>query len=124
MNSDIYDHNLHKNIPIPNNNSCNKKCNVCHEKRPVFNFKGNIAKYCGKCKFEGMVDVISKKCVVCKIKQPAFNYKGLKGGSHCGDCKLDGMVDVKTKKCISCKLKRPSFNFEGRKDALYCGGCK
>ena len=95
------------------------KC-VCSKSRPYFNFEGKAASYCGGCKSDGMIDVISRKCI-CGKSRPLFNFEG-KAASYCGGCKTDGMIDVISRKCI-CGKHQPYFNFEG-KAASYCRLCK
>jgi hypothetical protein len=83
-----------------------------------------VAKHCGDCKLDGMVDIKSPKCIVCKNKQPVFAKPGDKVAKHCGDCKLDGMTDIKSRKCIVCKTKRANFANPGDNVAKHCGDCK
>ncbi len=98
-----------------------RKCIVCKEKHPVFNFKGQKPPtHCSGCKLEGMIDVKSPKCIVCKIKIPVFNFKGEKTATHCGGCRLENMIDIKNPKCKSewCNTQIRNKKYKG-----YCLFC-
>lgn len=99
-----------------------KKCIVCEKTRASCGKEGNRPTHCGKCKEQGMIDVISKMCEVCKVKNAVF---GLEGGkhTHCSKCKTEDMIDVKNKKCIVCKKKQSTFGEKGGK-ATHCVDCK
>ena len=99
----------------------NRKCVVCHEKQPRWNYEGLQSEYCGDCKLEGMIEPNRKMCA-CKRVRPTFNYLGLKPG-YCGECKTDGMINVIDKRCVCGKLTSPNFNYAGLK-GQYCGDCK
>ena len=86
-------------------------CVKCKIKRSGFNFEGLSPKYCGDCKENNMVDVLSKKCVECKIKRPTFNFEGLRV-KYCVKCKKDNMVNVKNKKCGYCNINYVNPNYK------------
>jgi hypothetical protein len=102
-----------------------KKCIVCNNKQPCFNYNNEQkALYCKDCKIDKMVNIKSNKCIMCNIKQPNFNYYGEKKALYCSNCKLKDMFDIKSKRCINCNIKQPSFNYKGEIIALYCNNCK
>ena len=43
-----------------------------------FNYDGEKAEYCVKCKFADMIDVVNKKCIKCNVTRATFNYDGEK----------------------------------------------
>ncbi len=103
----------------------NKKCHICNNKQPNFNYIGEkIALYCQSCKLENMIDIKNKKCIKCNIKQPIYNLFNQKKALYCKDCRLPEMINILDKKCIKCNNKIPSCNYYGEKIALYCGECK
>ena len=59
-----------------------RKCVVCKDKNPYYNFKGEkTATHCKACSEPTMVNIKSKRCVVCEEKIPNFNkttHNGLK----------------------------------------------
>jgi hypothetical protein len=90
------------------------------KKQAIYNYKEMKPKYCGVCKKEGMVNVVSKKCF-CGKGYPIWNYDELKA-EFCKECKKADMIDVKNTKCF-CGKRYPIFNYEGVK-AEFCGICK
>jgi len=99
-----------------------KKCIVCNEKQPIFNFSNLPPKYCKSCSLDGMVDVNSQKCMFegCK-KASSFNYKGEKKRLYCSEHKLEGMIQIHKKMCVykDCHIL-PSYNFKNENKPLYC----
>ena len=72
------------------------KCITCKTKQPCYNVSTESkALYCGECKIDGMIDVLSKKCIKCNSKRPNFNLPTETKGLYCGDCKKADMIDVK-----------------------------
>jgi len=95
-----------------------------NKKVATFNYTGLKAKYCSKCKEEGMVDVIHQKCINCNLLRPYFNLPSETKPKYCCNCKLPDMVNVDTIKCISCKKKQPIYNFPNKSKPEYCSKCK
>lgn len=87
-------------------------------KNPIFAMPGQVAKYCGQCKTEGMIDVVHKKCPC--GKKPVFNLPGHRPPICCSKCKTENMIDVRHIKC-PCGV-RPSFGFPGQpvKSCIKC----
>jgi hypothetical protein len=91
--------------------------------RATFNSIGSkSAKFCGKCKKEDMVDVVSKRCIFegCQTI-PGYNHPGEKTAIFCSVHKSEDMVDVIHKRCIfeGCQTL-PSCNLPGEKLAIFC----
>ena len=60
-----------------------KKCFICDDKRPVFNYKNEkTALYCGDCKLPDMIDIKHKKCHLCNLIQSTKKYNYLCSGCY------------------------------------------
>jgi hypothetical protein len=106
-------------------NLIHKKCVVCADKIPCFNYNGEKKpQFCNICKLPDMIDVVHNKCVACKINRASYNYVGDKKELYCKTCKLKNMVNLTTPKCITCDNKQSSYNYENKKTPLYCKTCK
>lgn len=101
----------------------NKKCIECKKSQPSFNFEGEPPQYCGKCKKEGMINLVEKRiCIKCNKTQASFGFPG-EDRTHCASCKEEGMVDLSKIKCVKCNLITPHFGYENEKPQC-CFNCK
>jgi hypothetical protein len=126
-------------------------CISCRKTQCSYGLPGQSAKYCTKCKLDGMIHLYSRKCVVCKIKRASFNVVGQRA-DYCGSCKDDNMVHIyrfnscqkrgieykvirkrkigvrrkhiEKRLCVACKTIRANFNFPGQPKGKYCNSCK
>ena len=99
-------------------------CEWCGEKQAFWKEKGkgNVVKYCGDCKEEGMIKGDSRMCEKDGCGRIAFfNFKGEPKGRFCSKHSDEDMIDVKNRKCekIECR-KQPNFNFEGETKGRFC----
>ena len=92
---------------------------VCgSRKKPSLDFPGTtIARYCGKCKLEGMRRV---KTLCSCGSRPSFGLPG-KRAKCCAGCKTPDMINVKHKLCYC--GKHPSYGLPGKR-AECCMECK
>ena len=76
----------------------------CGRVQPSFNFEGLKAKYCVKCKLDGMININKRRCIKCNFGQGDYNFFGLKP-QFCSKCKEENMINIlikcKNKICIS-----------------------
>ena len=123
--NDNNDDNSSTEPPVPKIKKDKKKYKLkncsCGGGVAIYNILGQKAKYCSKCRTDGMQNVNVKRCI-CGLKTIAFNLPG-KLAQYCNDCKLDGMVNVKTKLC-ECKKAQPTYNFPNIKKPICCKQCK
>jgi hypothetical protein len=90
-----------------------KKCIICNDKIPNFNYKNESkALYCNDCKLPDMINIKNKKCIICNDKIPNFNYKNKSKALYCNDCKLDNMIDIRSKKCQLCNLVQSTKKYD------------
>ena len=76
----------------------NKKCIKCNNKQPVFNYENEKkALYCGDCRLENMIDVISKRCIT------PFCYKQQHIDNYC--CRCFYALNPNDKRCRRIKIK-------------------
>ena len=99
----------------------NKTCIEC-DKKPNFNFKGQITGlYCSKHKKKDMIDILNKTCIEigCKIRA-VYNFEGEKIPLYCTTHRKDRMIDVIHKICKSewCTIQVCNKKYEGY--CLYC----
>jgi len=94
------------------------------DKRAYYNYKGLKCKFCGDCRKDNMINVVSKKCIDCNLKLPTFNIAGCRP-KYCIDCKKDDMINVVNKVCIVCNKRRASFvrNNSDNKSPTHCRKC-
>lgn len=98
-------------------------CITCKKVRASYNKPTEkIARYCGTCATNDMVDLKHKKCVTCKKVRASYNKIGEKP-MYCSTCATDDMVDVAGTKCVKCNIKTPVFNKKGE-PPIYCSDCK
>jgi len=76
-----------------------RKCEKCNDKRPIYNWFGEIkGRFCMKDKEDGMINIFAKKCEHCP-KNPIFNKPEFKNGLRCIDHKDGDMIDIRHKRC-------------------------
>ena len=93
---------------------------ACGSTKANFGFPGERPLYCGKCKEDGMIDLM---CLRCKCgKRPSFGPASASSlGICCKSCKTDDMIRVRSGQC-ECG-KSPSFSLPGT-PASHCASCK
>ena len=96
-----------------------RKCEKCNDKRPMYNWAGEVkGRFCNKDKEEGMINIFAKKCEKCP-KNPIFNKPEFKNGIRCIDHKDDDMIDIRHKRCkTSLCLTRANKKFD-----MHCFYC-
>jgi hypothetical protein len=93
----------------------NCSCGKCAR----YNYEGERALYCGKCKLEGMVNTKDKRCK-CGIRV-SYNLSGLTA-ICCVSCKTEDMIDVRSGVKCSCG-KQALYNYK-EEPPKFCGNCK
>lgn len=101
--------------------SVNLMCIVCKNVQPNYGFPGERPTHCGKCKIDGMGDVVNTMCVSCKIKRPSYGFPGGRA-SHCAPHAINGMIDLVSKMCCVCRKKNATYGYSDD-PRTHCASC-
>ena len=96
------------------------------DRRSMYNFEGQKAKFCSLHREEGMINLNKfKPCSFenCKVR-PNYNFIGEKIPLFCASHKNENMVNVRRSCAFENCFTQPNYNFIGEKIALYCASHK